>query len=188
MKALGTTPITTSRLTLRRFQKGDELMMFINYCADAEVTKYLSWSPHANIEVTATYLTSILEKYQSPNHYQWAIIEKSSQQLIGAIDLVSFDIEKQNGEIGYVLGQKFWNQGYMSEALRAVTEYCFEKVQLQQLNICAHHQNIASQRVQEKCGYHFLRSDIRDIGGKFPSPVSVNWRGLSREQYWEGKQ
>ena len=48
----GTQTIETSRLILRQARIEDADIMFHNWANDAEVTKYLTWPPHGNIEVT----------------------------------------------------------------------------------------------------------------------------------------
>ena len=54
----GTQIIETARLILRRAVIDDAEIMFRNWANDAEVTKYLTWPPHENIDVTKALLTS----------------------------------------------------------------------------------------------------------------------------------
>ncbi|MBR2067612.1 MAG: GNAT family N-acetyltransferase, partial [Solobacterium sp.] len=50
MKHLGTKTIETSRLILRKLNDDDAEAMFRNWASDNEVTKYLTWPTHNNIE------------------------------------------------------------------------------------------------------------------------------------------
>jgi len=54
----GTETLHTERLMLRRFKHSDAEIMFQNYANDSEVTRFLNWEPHGNIEVTKSLLTS----------------------------------------------------------------------------------------------------------------------------------
>ena len=48
----GTKPIETDRLILRRFESTDADAMFQNWASDPEVTKFLTWPTHPNVEVS----------------------------------------------------------------------------------------------------------------------------------------
>ena len=52
MNHIGTHPIETERLILRRYVLEDAPMMFKNWASDPEVTKYLTWPPLSSVEVT----------------------------------------------------------------------------------------------------------------------------------------
>ncbi|NMA83367.1 MAG: N-acetyltransferase, partial [Epulopiscium sp.] len=48
----GTVPITTVRLTLKKFERDHIHDMFRNWANDDEVTKYLTWPTHKNMAIT----------------------------------------------------------------------------------------------------------------------------------------
>lgn len=52
MEHLGTINLETNRLILRKFKIEDAEDMYNNWASDNEVTKYLSWKTHLNIEET----------------------------------------------------------------------------------------------------------------------------------------
>jgi len=186
MKPLGTVQIESPRLSFRRFQKGDEMMMFINYCHDPEVTRYLTWLPHQDLQVTHTYLDTILDKYHDTFYFHWAIIDKKSQQVIGSIDFVKINHILNEGEIGYVLSRNYWNQGLMSEALKAITDFCFLQADFKRIIIRADVRNLASIRVQKKCGYQFdtIEEDILQPGQE--QLIDIAYHSLTKAQYLLG--
>ena len=56
-----------------------------------------------------------------------------------------------SSEIGYAIGRKYWNQGYMSEALKAMIDFIF-KTGVHKVVVSHLVGNNASKRVIEKCG------------------------------------
>ena len=56
MNHCGTRQLDTERLVLRRFVTEDAEAMFRNWASDPEVTKYLTWPAHANVDVTMAVL------------------------------------------------------------------------------------------------------------------------------------
>lgn len=65
----------------------------------------------------------------------------------------SIGIADGEAEIGYCIGKPFWNQGYCTEALRAMIEYSFSTKGF--LTLWADHfvDNPSSERVMNKCGF-----------------------------------
>ena len=83
MISIGTREITTERLKLRRFNNDDARAMFNNWAKDPEVTKYLSWDAHQNIDYTNWWLARSTEKYEKSDFYYWAI--ELDGEVIGCI-------------------------------------------------------------------------------------------------------
>ena len=63
MKHCGTQTLETDRLLLRRFVVDDADAMFQNWASDPEVTKYLTWPPHADAEVSKAVLEAWVSSY-----------------------------------------------------------------------------------------------------------------------------
>lgn len=56
MEHKGTVRIETERLVLKRHVLEDAEIMFKNWVAEKEVTKFMSWQPHKNVEETRNVL------------------------------------------------------------------------------------------------------------------------------------
>lgn len=63
------------------------------------------------------------------------------------------DVYRNSAEIGYFLGEPFWNKGIMTKAVGIMTEYAFEKLGVLRVHTGVFSYNTASQKVLEKCGY-----------------------------------
>ena len=98
MKHLGTKTIETSRLILRRFALEDAPAMHANWASDPEVTKFLTWPPHASVDVSRMVLDGWVKAYDDPHTYLWAIVPKELDQPIGSISVVG-----QNEKIAGIL-------------------------------------------------------------------------------------
>ncbi len=137
MNHLGTRELATERLTLRRFEIEDAENMFYNWANDPEVTKYLTWPAHENVEVTESVLKEWIAAYDDTKNYQWAIELNDLEQPIGSIGAVKVDEQTETIELGYCIGQKFWNKGYTTEALTEVIRFFIAEVGAGR--VCANH-------------------------------------------------
>lgn len=63
------------------------------------------------------------------------------------------DVHRRSAEVGYWLGEAFWNRGIMTAAVRAFTTYAFDAYDLIRIYAGVFSSNPASMRVLEKAGY-----------------------------------
>ena len=150
----GTVTIETPRLILRQARIEDAEPMFRNWANDSDVTKYLTWPPHGNVEVTKQLLVSWVESYEKDNYYQWMIVLKDTNEPIGSI-MASTVGRAQSAHIGYCIGKAWWHQGIMSEALKAVMDYLFDEVGFHRVESMHDPNNPNSGKVMAKCGMKF---------------------------------
>jgi ribosomal-protein-alanine N-acetyltransferase len=77
-----------------------------------------------------------------------------SGEFSGVIGLVlQQDIYRMSAEIGYWIGEPFWNKGIASEAVKLMIHYGFKTLGLVRIHTGVFDYNKASQRVLEKCGF-----------------------------------
>lgn len=154
LKHKGTITIETHRLILRRAKIEDAEVMFNNWANDPEVTKYLTWPPHGNVEVTKKVIESWVAEYEKDDYYQWMIVLKETQQPIGSL-MVSTVGRAQTAHIGYCIGKAWWHQGIMSEALKAVIDFLFDEVGYHRVESMHDPNNPNSGKVMAKCGMKY---------------------------------
>lgn len=152
MKNVGTQIIETERLILRKLELEDYQQLFNNWCSDKNVSKYVTWDAHENIEDTKGYVQYKVDLYQHHYRFDWVVELKETKELIGEIDSVKTSINYSLVELGYCFGSRFWNKGYATEALQAVIKYLKEVACVEKITACHISTNPASGRVMEKAG------------------------------------
>ncbi len=152
MKHLGTVTLTTPRLILRRLTPQDAPAVFKNWTNDPEVTKYLMWSTHKSVDETLAILTDWSAKYDDNSFYLWGIVPQDLNEPIGTISIVKQDDETKMVHVGYCIGRKWWGQGYMTEAVKALIDFFFTKVGVNRFESRHDPRNPGSGKVMEKAG------------------------------------
>ena len=152
MNQTGTQAIETHRLILRPFRIEDAGDMFDNWASDPEVTRFLTWPPHASMDITRKVLQDWISRYGNGSYFNWAVVWKESGRAIGSIAVVKLEEAIEAAEIGYCLSRAFWGHGIMPEALRAVIGYLFETAGLNRITAGHDVNNPNSGRVMEKAG------------------------------------
>lgn len=145
--------IESERLIFRPWEKSDAPTLFNGWANNEEITKYLAWNPHKDIETTNYIIDKRIKEYEEKDRINFAIVLKEKNILIGSIDVVGYI--NNNPEIGYMLKKEYWNKGYMSEAFLRVIKFLFS-LGFKKIYIRAQVENIASNRVIQKCGGKFI--------------------------------
>ncbi|ACL19316.1 GCN5-related N-acetyltransferase [Desulfitobacterium hafniense DCB-2] len=153
MRHRGTKELETEGLILRRFELTDAEAMFKNWANDGEVTKYLTWPPHENVEVSLEVLKDWVSLYEDEKFYQWAIVLKENgSEPIGSISIVKMDDRIDMVHVGYCIGKRWWGKGVTSEALAELMRFFFAEVQVNRIESRHDPRNPNSGKVMKKCG------------------------------------
>lgn len=102
------------------------------------------------------------------------IYTRAEGALIGALTLDN--IRKgpaQMGTLGYWLGQGFTGQGFMSEAVNAVTQYAFDDLGLSRIEAACLPENQASRGVMARTGFKYegVAQSYLQIAGRWRTHV-----------------
>ena len=147
-----TKKIITSRLVLRKFKNNDYKAMFDNWASDEMVAKNAGWPKHEKIENTKELVEYWVNEYKNENVFNW-IIDLNGEIPIGSITVIKSDLNNRTCEIGYNIGRKYWNNGYATEAIKAVIDYLFKLNIFDTIVAQCFEYNLASSRVLEKNGF-----------------------------------
>jgi len=139
----------TKRLIIRKPTLHDANDIYKNYTTDHEITKYLIWTPHKNVEESISWIKLCIDKYDENKSLVLIIENRVNNEAIGMID---FKIEKYKAIFGYVLGKQYWNQGIMTEAMRPVIDYVLNKPEIYRIYATHYLENEKSGRVMQKLG------------------------------------
>ena len=74
---------------------------------------------------------------------------------VGSIGIfLRTDVERISAELGYFIGENYWNRGIMTEAVKQMVEYAFANFpQLHKIYATPFDFNVASHKVLQKAGF-----------------------------------
>jgi RimJ/RimL family protein N-acetyltransferase len=143
--------IETARLSIRLPTAADA-ETYLRIYADPDVTRWLGGTPAAS-------LAEQLERFEHRRTMQrelgftmWAVEEKETGEVIGSAGLFPVEGTGPDVEVGYHFAKDRWGRGYATEAARACIEYGFEEAGLDRIVGLVAPENMASERVLQKCG------------------------------------
>ena len=143
--------LLTRRLVLRPVRMADAEDMY-EYSRDPEVARHVLWDAHRSIHQTREYIRFLLRQYRNASPGTFAIALRDSGKVIGTIGFMWVQTDNRSAEVGYSLGRRYWNQGYMSEALKAIVEFGFIRLNLNRIEAQHERDNPASGHVMLHAG------------------------------------
>ena len=147
--------IETERLILRHFTLADAEDMFNNWASDPRVCAHMTWTAHPNVEETKRIISLWLSEYEKGNNYQWGIVDKTIDKVIGAIGAVGGNKRAMSVSLGFGIGYDYWNKGIMTEAVMAVRDYFFDVEGFNRVEAGHDIRNPASGEVMKKAGMKY---------------------------------
>lgn len=161
MNHIGTKELETKRIILRRINVNDAQLMYNNWASDIDVSRYVTWNVHKDVNETNELLKVWELEYTNLNCYRWCIVDKESNEPIGTIDVCKSNDSLDMAEIGYCMSKKHWGKGIMTECASRVVKFLFEEVGYKRIQATHALENPASGRVMQKIGMKY-EGVIRD--------------------------
>ena len=154
--------LTTPRLVLRAFTIADAPMVhaFLSTPEISETTLMIAY-PYPE-RAAESWIRSHQEALDKGDSLTWAVTSQADGMLMGAIGL-HVDQAHARGSMGYWLGVPYWNQGYMSEAATAVTEWALGSLGLHRVEAQCFTRNQASARVMQHAGLRYEGTMVESV-------------------------
>jgi RimJ/RimL family protein N-acetyltransferase len=164
-------PIVTPRLNLRPVQEGDGALIHAARIESDEILR--PWMPWAQSlpspEESEEYMRSQIARYILREDLMIIGLQAQTGEFVLATGFHRPRWDVGCFEIGYWVNAKFEGQGYVTEAVKALTNYAFEKMRARRVEIRCDSNNTRSFKVAERLGYEreaVLKADTLAIDGR----------------------
>jgi ribosomal-protein-alanine N-acetyltransferase len=145
--------LQTERFILRKLNKSDAENIF-EIRSDEAYSKLTGIKRYETVKEAELYVVKIEGMIDRNEAILWSIDMKDTNDYVGGISLWNISDDKTQAEIGYDLLPKHRGNGYIQEAINAVSNYAFEALKLdkivaEQVRV----ENIKSIKVLERYGF-----------------------------------
>lgn len=153
---------------LRLVEMADCDERYLSWLLDPEVNRYLEtrWTE----QTPAAIEEFVGGMRRSPDSYLFAIMIAETERHVGNIKLGPINRVHQNCDVSYFIGDReLWRTGLATEAIRAATQFGFDRLGLHRIQAVVHSDNAGSARALERVGYvreGILREKLRVDAGR----------------------
>jgi RimJ/RimL family protein N-acetyltransferase len=137
-----------------------------------EVDQYNTSGIPSSIEETRARVSGWVEALETVPvaRYVFTIRDRSADEFIGLFGITCGKPGYRSAELWYKLHPRHWNNGYATECVKAVLEFCFTELKLHRVEAGCATENAGSVRVLEKSGF------IREAHTRKLLPVRGEWK------------
>ncbi|MDL1900820.1 GNAT family N-acetyltransferase [Anaerolineae bacterium CFX9] len=162
--------LETERLLLRAMRAGDGAMInaAVHESFD-QLHRWMAWArTRPSLGESETHARESAARWRLREELNYVILRRGDYAFVGSCGYHTIDWTVPRLEIGYWLHTAMQGQGYMTEAVREMTAFAFERLHAERLEIRCDARNRASAAVAERAGYTLeavMRHQARDHHG-----------------------
>jgi RimJ/RimL family protein N-acetyltransferase len=158
---------------LRRWRESD-VPAQLEAFSDPLFLRFSDWAPQTEAGARA-YLAEHEQARKAGEQIEFALVEPHDHNVVlGGASLHNVEMDQGRAAIGYWLASHARGRGVATHAVRLISRWAFEELQLARLDLTCGPDNRASQAVAERCGFTregILRSHIPFKGTRRDSVV-----------------
>ena len=154
--------LETERLQLKEI-KEQHVEDVLKIRSNETINRFVKRNSPKNNYDALQFILTIKERTKNNQTFYWGISLKDQSNLIGTICLWNFSEDRMGAEVGYELLPDYHRKGIMSEALKAVLDFAFNELHLQEIVAMTHKLNENSKGLLLKQGF-VLKEGKKDEG------------------------
>jgi ribosomal-protein-alanine N-acetyltransferase len=173
------------RVLLRELSASDAKDVFA-FSSDPEVQRYNA-KPHENLRETLAAIAEDRRSYERKQLIMWGVQLRDSGRVIGSVCIFDWNPYHRVANLGYAFAKDCWGRGLASDALRALIDFAFRRLELNRLEATTLVVNLRSVALLERLGFQregTRRQRMLDNDGAFQDSalfglLSSEWRSSS---------
>ena len=120
-------------------------------------------SSNLTLEATQRYIESKIIEFEIKSGFTFAIKDEETKTIMGLVILKKVDWQTKQAEIAYCIGKEYERKGWVTKAVKAISNYAFNELNLEILQIIAQKNNLASIKVAENNGFVWQRTLVDEF-------------------------
>ncbi len=120
--------------------------------SDEKVIKFYNLLPLKDEQEAQKSIDWFQNRFKDKLGIRWGIAIKGQQNIIGTVGFNNF-AKRHRANIGYDLQTEYWNNGYVTEALKEVVSFGFKQLEINRIEAEVMQGNIISEKVLEKLNF-----------------------------------
>lgn len=138
-------------LILRRHEADDAQALFDAYASDVEVLRWLRIKALSDLSHFRQYLERTRQDWEEQTNFAFTMLQKQEAESL-PFGAISFKVDVHAAQFGYVMSKRFWGQGLMARALKALVDIVLDQPDMWRVEADCAVANTASARVMQKAG------------------------------------
>lgn len=140
-------------------------------------------SQNLTVADSKAYILRKTVENENKTEITFAIKDNLTQNVAGIIILKDLDMEQQVGELAYAMDKSFGGKGWMSVAVKELSKYAFNTLNLKTVKIISHKTNLGSCKIAVKNDFVWQRTLKNEHTPPNSSPLDMELYELYAGSY-----
>lgn len=132
-------------------------------------------------DLSTYFVETKVKEFNAKEEFLFVLKEKENHTVVGLVYIKELDWEKKQGELAYAIGYQVEGKGYMTESVKAISNWAFTEHQFKTLQIISHKTNTGSIRVAEKSGFTWQKVLVAEHTPPGEMPLNMELYELNYE-------
>ena len=120
------------------------------------------------------------QEHDSKVEFTFVLKDQNSNKIIGLVILKELDWDKKQGEFAYCIDAGYEGKGVMTKAVKEMSLYALDKLQLRTLQIVVHESNKGSVKIALNCSYNWHKTLLNEYTPPNESPLDMELYELKK--------
>lgn len=177
--------MTKNNFIINKLEASDSNQLHNFILSNSERLKFyftVTLSSNLTFEKTEEYIAIKNNEIEQKTNFTFAIRNQSTNQIAGLIIIKKIDWTKKQGEFAYCIDSEFEGKGVISFAVKEMSKFAFEELELKTLQIIAHKSNIGSCKVAENNGFFWKQTLLNEFTPTNEKPLDMELYELYDEK------
>lgn len=109
-------------------------------------------------DLSKFFVEKKVKQFQLQEEFLFTIKSIENNQLVGLIYIKAIDWNKKQGEFAYCIGYQHEGKGITTKAIKHLSQYAFNSLDIETLQIITHKTNFSSVKIAEKCDFTRIKT------------------------------
>jgi len=126
-----------------------------------------------NPTLSQIYVENRMKAFQHKELFVFTLKQLETRKLVGLIIIKEIDWTIKQGEFAYAIDYNCNGKGVMSKAIKKLSAYAFETLELERLQIISHKDNLPSVKVALNTGFEWQKTLINGFTPNGEQPLDM---------------
>jgi ribosomal-protein-alanine N-acetyltransferase len=133
----------------------------------------LTLEQNLNPTLSQLFVETKVRNFERKAEFLFTLKHSETRELAGLIYIKELDWKKKQGEFAYCIGYTFEGQGLTSKAIKALSKYAFDDLELETLKIITHKDNLASVKVALNTNFKWQKTLANEFTPVGEAPLDM---------------
>jgi ribosomal-protein-alanine N-acetyltransferase len=124
-------------------------------------------------DLSNSFVTKMVKQFEAKEVFLFTLRETETNKLVGLVYIKEVDWNKKQGEFAYCIDYTVESKGLMTEAVKQLSDYAFETLGLETLQIIVYKNNIGSVKVAENNNFTWIKTLENEFTPPGKSPLNM---------------